>query len=113
MNKPKSADILKYHLQVISIFQNAYSYIIFSVLVNVNCFYRACLGLPAQNYMMLEHKVPSLMAGMTEEKVSTVVPTTTKPLVKSLPSQANENRSATLVENGAPHLNGNVSNGVH
>ena len=62
-------------------------------------------------YMMLEHKVPSLMAGMTEEKVSTALPTTTKPLVK--PSQANENCSAIPVENGAPHLNGNVSNGVH
>ena len=74
-------------------------------------FYRACFGLPAQNYMMLEHKVSSLMAGMTEEKVTTAVPTTTKALVK--PSQANENRSAIPVENGTPHLNGNVSNGVH
>ena len=75
--------------------------------------YRACLGLPAQNYMMLEHKVPSLMARITEEKVSTAVPTTSKPLVKSLPSQVNQNRSAIPVENGAPYLNGNVSNGVH
>ena len=40
------------------------------------------------------------------EKVSTIVLTTTKPLVK--PSQANENQSAIPVENGAPcdHLNG-------
>ena len=48
-----------------------------------------------------------------EEKVSTTVPTTTKPMVKSLPLKAYENRSSIPVENGAPHLNGNVSNGVH
>ena len=51
--------------------------------------------------MMLEHKVSSLMAGMTEEKVTIAVPTTTKPLVK--PSQANENRSVIPVENGTPY----------
>lgn len=64
--------------------------------------------------MMLEHKVPSLMAGIAERKVAATVPAATKPAVKLLPPQAtNENRHAIPVENGTPHLNGTTSNGVH
>jgi len=59
--------------------------------------------------MMLEHKVPSLMA---EKNESTVMPTATKPLVKSLP-QANGCHYVTPFENGTPDLNGTASNGVH
>ena len=75
---------------------------------------RACLGLPPQNYMMLEHKVPSLMAGLAAERTSAAIPTATKPLVKLLPPQAaNGNHHTVPVENGVPHLNGTTSNGVH
>ena len=64
--------------------------------------------------MMLEHKVPSLMAGIALEKASTTVPSTAKSLVKLLPLQTtHENHNTIPVENGAPHLNGTASNGVH
>lgn len=81
---------------------------------SVFIFHRACLGLPPQNYMMLEHKVPSLMAGIAEKKASSAAaPAATKPLVKLLPPQAIENHYTTPVENGTPHLNGTATNGVH
>ena len=76
----------------------------------VNFFHRACLGLPPQNYMMLEHKVPSLMAGIANRNTSTVA---TKPLVKSMPPQPDTKHYNVPVENGTPHLNGTTSNGVH
>lgn len=75
--------------------------------------HRACLGLPPQNYMMLEHKVPSLMAGIAEARASATLPTATKPLVKPLPPQTSENHYTIPVENGTPYLNGTTSNGVH
>ena len=38
----------------------------------VNIF-RACLGLPAENHMLLEHKLPSLIKARSEEREGHVV----------------------------------------
>ena len=66
--------------------------------------YRACLGLPAQNYMMLEHKVPTLMAELAKRNPmsSSTEPVTVKPPTQAVPPQSN-----------GVHLNGATTNGVH
>ena len=62
--------------------------------------YRACLGLPAQNYMMLEHKVPTLMAGLAERKQ---ISSSTQVKVPS----------PVVPQSNGVHLNGATTNGVH
>ena len=61
-------------------------------------FYRACVGLPPLNHMMLEHKVPALMA----QQLTTPLPTQSSKVPESH-SIANGN--------GLPHVNGVVVNG--
>ena len=52
--------------------------------------FRACTGLPPINHMLLEHKVPQLMATVSQ-------PTVTLPVTKKTPVKA---------------LNGHVTNGM-
>ena len=64
-------------------------------------FYRACVGLPPLNHMMLEHKIPALMA----QRLAT-------PLHTQNTSHSKVPESHLIANgNGLPHVNGVVVNG--
>ena len=71
---------------------------LFAINCPVSFLYRACVGLPPLNHMMLEHKVPALMP----QRLATPLPTQGSKVPESH-SIANGN--------GLPHVNGVVVNG--
>ena len=72
---------------------------LFAINCPVSFLYRACVGLPPLNHMMLEHKVPALMA----QRLATPLPTQSTSHSKVPESHLIANG------NGLPHVNGVVN----
>jgi hypothetical protein len=71
--------------------------------------FRACTGLPPINHMLLEHKVPQLMA--TVSQPTTSVPVTKKTPVKTLNGHGINGMSH--MTNGAGHVTNGTTAAVH
>ena len=80
--------------------------------------FRACTGLPPINHMLLEHKVPQLMA--TVSQPTAMLPVTKKTPMKALNGHkingtSHVTNGTSRVTNGASHVTnglGHVTNGT-